>query len=120
MENKLGVTKIKLFVLAIVMAFTDVKQVFADGKVTFWEGMGLIPDLKKVPDLIQIFPQVKEEFKDLNGAEISELTLFIKDELSLKDKEVEEIVKDALALAENTYTKTVSLIEKIKLAKKAK
>lgn len=120
MENKLGITKIKLFLLAIIMAFTDVKQVFADGKVTFWEGLGLVPDLKKVPDLIQIFPQVKEEFADLNGAEISELTLFIKDELSLNDKDVEEVVKEALALAGDTYSKTANLIEKIKAAKKKK
>lgn len=115
----MGTTKIKIFLLAVITAFIDVKEVFSDGKVTFWEGLGLVPDLKKVPDIIKIFPEVKAEFADLDEAERSEIVLFVKDELNLKDAHVELVIEEALDLATATYIKSVALIDKIKAGRKA-
>jgi len=63
-----------------------------------------------VPEAINGIEKIGEELKTMTEADRTELVEFIKTELVLENKKIEEIVEDGLAIIANIY----SLILKLK------
>lgn len=102
--EKYGIENLKIVVLFAVVITKKLISDFEDGKFTIWEGIGLLPEIKKIPALIKSLPQLKLEVSDLGVAEILELHEYIKANVPLsEDSEIEHIVENAIEWLTMTY-----------------
>lgn len=115
--EKLGIKKIKYLILLAGIGITNFRKAFEDGKVTFWEGLGLISDVRSIPQIIALIPQVKEEFNDLDEAEKNEIFEAVKNELGLSKTNATDFVNDLLSFVVSSYTQGEQLYDRFKALK---
>lgn len=101
-KGKLGIDNCKALVLYIAELAPKIKEVFQDGKVTFWEALGISPSLVQGVRLLGNLKLVFQEIKDLSASESQQLI----NEL----KEVGVFRNDSSADIENRLRHAVDLI----------
>lgn len=102
MSNKLGIDSIKKSVAFAVDFGLKVADSLEDGKITFWESLGFVSNLKDIPEIVETLPQIKAEVKELSSEETSELLLYIKERFDFKGSDVEEKVNASISFLESS------------------
>ena len=69
-----------------------------DGKISLIEGVGLIPVLKNVPDIIRSRSTLVEEIKDLSAEELADIRQYVEENLDIRSDKSEAIVNKSLDL----------------------
>lgn len=111
--SKIGIENLKkaiLFGIALAMHAADALK---DKKVSLAEVFGFVPDLMKVPDLVQSLPAIKDELKDLDEAERTELNAYIKDKFDLPDDKLEAAIEGGVNIVTSVLNE-VELIQSFK------
>lgn len=96
MEEKFGIENLKKVLAFGIKVGTDISADLEDGKISLQEGLGLIPDLMGLPDLIANKQAIIDEAKDLSTDEIKELATYA--EGAINEESVVATIEDALNL----------------------
>lgn len=91
-QEKFGIENLQKVLAFGVKLEQEVKADLADGKFTLAEGLGLLPDLISLPELISSKDAIVAEAKDLSLAEVEQLVA-----------SVNGVVTDAKVLETITY-----------------
>lgn len=92
----IGIENLKLVAKTGIDLGEKAAQVFADGKVTLPEGLEFLPVLMGVPGILEKKAEIVAEFKDLDGAERTELNNYIQAEFDIANDELENKIEKAL------------------------
>lgn len=87
-----GIKNLKGALAFIINLSLAIDKRLDDGKLSFVEGITMIPDLIELPRIISEPKTLIDEYNDLDGNERSELMRFIESELDLRNDKVEEII----------------------------
>lgn len=93
---KLGIENLKLVVRFAIDLGMEIDKKLEDGKITIWEGLGLIPELKALPNIIAHSEDIRNEFLDLDDSEKTELVGFVKDNFDIENDKVESIIEKSI------------------------
>lgn len=97
--EKLGIEKLKRLASIGIEIGGDIEKALEDGKVSLWEGLGIVPNLKDLGFIIKERKDIKAEYEDLSNAEKEELCLYIKEKFDLKNDKLEMIIEKSLDFA---------------------
>lgn len=82
-KEKIGVENLKEAILFACELGSNLHRANRDGKVTFWEALKFIPDMRNLPSIIQNAKSIKAEVKDLSEAEMIEIEAYIDQNLNV-------------------------------------
>lgn len=105
--EKFGIEKLKAITALIIVFIREVEQVLADSKVSFWEVLGLAPELKSIPQIFDNLASVKEELRDLSTAEVLEFQSFLVEKLDFTSEMTVYHLQGLLSQAVKAYTSFV-------------
>lgn len=91
-----GTEKLKALIIFGVKFGQALDKKLDDGKLTLWEGVGLVPLLKDIPNLIKDAGQAWKEYVDMDRVEKDELILFFSNQFDIKNDEVEDFIQQVL------------------------
>lgn len=92
-----GIEKLKSGLLLAITSGETMEKVLEDGKVDFGEWFEIAKSFKGIIGVVRSFPDMKEEFFDLDAAEKQDLVDYVKEELDLVNDDVEIIIESVLA-----------------------
>lgn len=104
----LGISKLKALTVIVITAMRSLEEVFEDSKVTFWEVLGLSPELKSLAEAFKMLPAVGAEIRDLKHSEVIEYQNFLVSELNFKKGTTHYHVSELLNSATNLYDRIVN------------
>ena len=99
--EKIGIENLKNVVTFSVNLGVEISKKLSDGKITFWEGLSLIPELKDLPGIISKASDIKAEFMGLDDSERDELLAFVKSEFDLTNNDAEVIIERSIETVTN-------------------
>lgn len=105
--EKFGIVKLKAMTALIIVFIREGELVLADGKVTFWEVLGLAPELKSLPEIFNNLAQVKDELRDLSAAEVLEFQKFLVEKLDFTSEMTVYHLQGLLSQAAKAYSSFV-------------
>lgn len=105
--EKFGIEKLKATTALIIIFIREGEQVLADSKVSFWEVLGLAPELKSIPEIFNNLASVKEELRDLSTAEVLEFQSFLVEKLDFTSEMTVYHLQGLLSQAVKAYTSFV-------------
>ncbi len=111
--NNLGIENLKAVALFGINLAESLDKKLEDGKINLFEGIGLLKDLKDIPDVIKAAPAAVEELKDLDQDEREELVALVQNELDLRNDNVEKLVERGI----NLTSEIAGLIEDVRAMK---
>ena len=91
-----GIEKLKNALAFAINLGEALDKRLEDGKLSFVEGITLIPSLKDLPEVISSSKDIWKEFLDLDSTEKDELISFIETELDLENDKVEDFIQTSL------------------------
>ena len=100
--QKFGIENLKVLIKFSFGLTKELTQGFADGKISFVEQLGLITQLVQAIGVVQAWPQIKLELKELSAPEKIQLRDYVISEFSListNNKLVDAQIKKSLAFA---------------------
>ena len=106
----MGIVNLKISILAIVGFVNELNKALADGKLSFFEAIGMIPEASALAAIWPKMGEIQKEFDDLSYDEQDQLIAMIRNELNLGDR-AEELVSLSLETVSNIY-KIVQLAKK--------
>jgi hypothetical protein len=99
MENLFSIKETKELVKFIGTLVNNADKAMADGKVSIVDSALLFEPLRLASGAISDISKVPQEIMDLTTEEATELKLFVKELLDLRDEHTEEISEDLFVLA---------------------
>ncbi len=105
----LGIEKLKAVTLIILTAVKSLEEVFEDSKVTWWEVLGLTPELKSLIKVFEMLPEVGKELRDLEVSEVIEYQQFLVLKLNFSPNTTHFHVSGMLNSATNLYYSVIDL-----------
>lgn len=104
---KYGIENIKKL-LSFGFAFaTELSSDLKDGKISFFEGLGMVTNIMQVPGIVKSWAAIKQELTDLDQTERHQLYDFIQNEFDIESDNIEVFVEKCLSWV----ISTVELIE---------
>lgn len=94
----------------LLVSFGKEIETAAKGGFQITDLFGFIDEISQIPEIINNKTAILEEFKDLTAEERSELLEYVKIELVLEDKNLENIIETALV----TGISLLALVEAIR------
>lgn len=110
---KLGIDHLKVVVKFGVDLGGAIDEALKDGKVTIADAGDFYAPLMEIPGVSAALSSVVPEFKDLDSAELGELTTYAVGELHIAEAHVLEVIEASLEAAVSIY----KLVGKIKAVK---
>lgn len=95
-DEKYGIKASKELLVFIIGMVKAIMEVFADGKVNFWDLFKFCKPMWLLVPVIKDFGQLRNELVDLSDAEKQELCDLIAADLTLANKDVEQYLELAL------------------------
>lgn len=95
--EKVGIENLKKLVKFVVLLGNAIDKSTRDG-LSFADAGYFIPALMEAPKAFENISAVSIEVKDLDAEELEELKALIGQELSLEDKDLDVVVKQALSV----------------------
>jgi hypothetical protein len=92
----LGIDNLKIAVLFGINIAEALDKRLEDGKISFIEAITMAGKLRGLPDIISNAAEIKAEFKDLDESERQEIANYVKLELNLNNKNVENIIEKSI------------------------
>jgi hypothetical protein len=99
MENLFSIKETKELVKFIGTLVNNADKAMADGKIGIMDSALLFEPLRLASSAISDIGKVPQEIMDLTTEEATELKLFVKELLDLRDEHMEEISEDIFVLA---------------------
>lgn len=99
MENLFSIKETKELVKFIGTLVNNADKAMADGKIGIMDSALLFEPLRLASSAISDIGKVPQEIMDLTTEEATELKLFVKELLDLRDEHTEEISEDIFVLA---------------------
>lgn len=94
----LGIEKLKELLSAGLEFGQHVAKNLEDGKISIWEGIGLVPDVFKVIGAVKTWPEIKQEIADLTEAEMEELETFVMNKFNIPNVKVKDFVQHTISV----------------------
>lgn len=92
----LGIENIKRLLKAGLTFGKNAGKAFEDKKISFFEAIGLLPEVFALIGVAKTWTDVQAELSDLDEAEKEEINLFVSDEFSIPNEKVELFIEHAL------------------------
>lgn len=115
--KKVGIENLVVIVGFILGLGNKVGEALEDGKVSFAETMGLLPELIKLPTALKALPEAAHEIQDLDMEERQELERIIAQKFQIVGKEnIENLIEQSLFLALNLaiFVKSLQALKQAK------
>jgi hypothetical protein len=97
-EKKLGIENLKRVVLLGIELTKETERTLGNGKFNIFKSFNFVDEIKDFVEILPLFPTVKEEFKDLDESERTEIILFVRTKLSLENEWAEKLTESGLNL----------------------
>jgi hypothetical protein len=104
-----GIKNLTILVLFVGNLITSLTDKLKDGKINIPEAIGLLFDLKTLPDIIKDRKEIKAQIKDLSTDEAKQLITTIESELEVNNEKAVKIVHHSL----NILTELVNIADVI-------
>ncbi len=95
--------RLQLLLLPVIVFVNELDKVLKDGKISFIEAIGMIPETAALAAVWPEMKNLKAEYEDLPANEQAMLLDFIANKLTLESDTVEDIVLIALDTVNNLY-----------------
>jgi hypothetical protein len=118
MPTKIGTKNIKKLLQFGFDFSQSITSALADGKVSWIEAIGFVPELMQLQGVVKSWPLVKQEIADLDSDERADLCNFAVESFDIPNDQVEEFVETAGQWAISTLA-LIELAGKLKKYKKA-
>lgn len=83
--------------------FYEISDAMKDGKVNFWEGLGLIPEVKDFASIVDNVPQAIQEFKTLNSEQMQELFEYFQKKYNFTQSETGIKIQESVEFVISAY-----------------
>ncbi len=93
----LGIDKLKALLKAGLQFGKSAAKALEDKKVSFFEAIGLIPEVFAIVGVAKTWAEVQAEISDLDEDEKDEINQFVSDEFDIPNDKVEIFIKHSLA-----------------------
>lgn len=104
MEEKLGVKELKELIKFVIEFGEAINLALADKKFEITELSLLMGPLMQVGPAFEGLDKIGSEIKDLDEAELLELSTFVKEELDISNDNVENVIETAIDLGIKIYS----------------
>lgn len=92
----LGVSNIKQLLKVGLNLASKAAKALEDKKISFFEGVGLLPDVFAAIGVAKTWSDVQAELNDLTEEEKAEIAAYVKDEFGVPNEKVETFVQHAI------------------------
>lgn len=104
-----GINNLTILVIFVVNLIESLREKLKDGKINISEGIGLLFDLKTLPDIIRYRKEIAAQIKDLSTDEAKQLINTIESEFNMNNEKAVKIVHHSL----NILTELVNIADVI-------
>lgn len=98
-----GIEDIKKGVTAVVGLGIAFDKSFADGKFQFTDALNFVAPAQNMPTSADALKNIKDQFLDLDSEEREEVIAFVREELDLRNDNLEEQIEDSFDLSLRIY-----------------
>lgn len=92
----LGIEKLKALLKAGLNFAKSATKALEDKKVSFFEAIGLIPEVFTIVGVGKTWAEVQQEINDLDDAEKQQINAYVAAEFSIPNAKVERFIESAL------------------------